>query len=200
MVEHWRKLGDLLGAPLLPVTTGKSLNGLIDHFNALPNFRMRWCTRMLKIEPFYRFLLDKAPATSYVGLRADEEGRAGMSFPSYEGQITVRFPLREWGWGLQDVLDYLDEKGVQIPKRTDCARCYHQTLGEWWLLWHDHPALYAEAEDQERRIGHTFRSEQRDSWPASLEGMRERFERGEVPRGTKQMDDLFNVQCRVCSL
>lgn len=211
MIDHWLRLGELLGRPLVPVTTGKSLSGLIRHFKALPNNRMRWCTRMLKIEPYYRWLVEHAPAVSYVGLRADEEGRQGMSFPEISGSIKVRFPMREWGWGERDVWEYLDKRNVSIPARTDCARCYHQTLGEWWRLWHDHADLYenAEAEEawvsKERGRDHTFRNATRDTWPAGLKDLRERFERGFVPPGTVQTDDLFvggrrKTMCRVCSL
>lgn len=211
MIDHWKKLGQVLGSRLLPVTSGQSLGGLISRWGALPNNRMRWCTRILKLEPYYRFLIGAAPVVSYVGLRADEEGRAGMEFPSIDGSITVRFPMKEWGWGVADVWAYLDQRGIRIPSRTDCARCYHQTLGEWWRLWHDHSEIYADAEQQEFTVSekrgkqHTFRNESRDTWPAALHEMRQKFEAGYVPQRTKTMDDLFGGarrpnMCRVCSL
>ena len=56
MLDHWRRLGDLLGAPILPVTSGTSLQGLIRRWRALPNPHQRWCTRVLKLEPYYRYL------------------------------------------------------------------------------------------------------------------------------------------------
>ena len=52
------------------------LAGLIKQWNALPNWRQRWCTRVLKIEPFAAYLMRHSPARFYVGLRADEEARA----------------------------------------------------------------------------------------------------------------------------
>lgn len=91
----------------------------------------------------------------------------------------------------------------------DCARCPFQRLHEWWSLWRDHPDVYAHAEKQETAIGHTFRSAQRDSWPADLGGMRARFERGERPafRGPSPYNlPLFDAgrddasSCRVCRL
>ncbi len=205
MFEHWKRLAALLGKPILPITSGHSLSGLIRHYNALPNWRQRWCTRRLKIEPYYAWLVKHAPAVSYVGLRADEEDRQGMQFPEIAEAVKVRFPMREWSWGEADVWAYLDRRGVTIPARTDCARCYHQTLGEWWRLWHDHPELYADAENQEQATGHTFRGPNRDSWPAPLNELRQRFEHGDVPPGTVQTDDLFQggrrkTMCRVCSL
>lgn len=76
MFEHWKNLGTLLGRPLTPVVAG-TLAGLIAKQNALPNFRMRWCTRMLKIEPYAAWLSQQGECVSYVGLRADEEDREG---------------------------------------------------------------------------------------------------------------------------
>lgn len=204
MIEHWKHLGELLGKPILPVTSGVSLKGLIRRWNALPNNRQRWCTRVLKIEPYYRWLQKHSPCISYVGLRADEESRQGMRFPNVDGSVTMRFPMREWGWGESDVWGYLDSRKVSIPARTDCARCYHQTLGEWWRLWHDHADIYADAEAQEEQTGHTFRNKSRDTWPAALNKLRQRFERGEIPPRTVHTDDLFwggrRSMCRVCSL
>jgi len=203
MFAHWRQLGERLGKAITPVVGG-TLDGLIEKQNALPNWRQRWCTRMLKIEPYRAWLMQQSEKyeriVSYVGLRADEEGRAGGMYDDIPG-VEMRFPFREWGWGLQDVWKYLIQKDVTIPARTDCARCFYQTLGQWWDLWKQHPDLYAEAEAQEKTTGHTFRSPGRDTWPAALKELRERFETGYVPRGAELNMDLFGrSQCRACSM
>ena len=138
MFEHWRRLGELLGKPLQPITSGHSLQGLIRKWNALPNWRQRWCTRVLKIEPFNAYLLSQLPAITYVGLRADEEERRGAIYGGVDG-ITQRYPLREWGWGIDEVRGYLTDLGITIPQRTDCARCFFQRAGEWYELWRKHP-------------------------------------------------------------
>lgn len=210
MIDHWLNLNKLLGAKILPVTSGVGLDGLIKKWTALPNSRMRWCTRVLKLEPFYRFLKEIEPVVSYVGLRADEMERQGMDFPEV-GRVKIRFPMREWGWGEHDVWNYLDKRGIKIPARTDCARCYHQTLGEWWRLWHDHVEIYGDAEQQEAIVSEyrgkslSFRSDTRDSWPADLKSLREKFEAGHVPPRTITTDDFFQggrrkTVCRPCSL
>lgn len=209
--EHMRRVAEMTSCRLQVVTCGHSLNGLIERQRMIPNARARWCTRMLKIEP-YRKWLSAATAqhghvVSYVGLRADEAGRAGGAYEDIPG-VEMRFPLREWGWGLAEVMSYLERRGVEIPERTDCARCFFQRLPEWWLLWRDHPGLYLDAEEQEARIsadrGHpcTFRSPSRDTWPAGLADLRAEFERGRVPRGGQHQHDLFRGSgaCRVCSL
>jgi 3'-phosphoadenosine 5'-phosphosulfate sulfotransferase (PAPS reductase)/FAD synthetase len=197
LFEHWRMLGEILGKKIVPVVHHLGLNGLIDAQNALPNWRQRWCTRILKIEPYRRWLSANTPAISYVGLRADEEGRAGGAYDDIAG-VTMRFPLREWGWAQDDVWSYLDAKGIKIPKRTDCDRCFYQRIDEWFDLWKDHPEKYAHAEAQEIKIGHTFRSPGRDTWPASLAELRAQFESGRTPR--KRRSSLRDAQCRVCTL
>lgn len=199
MFEHWMKLGGLLGRPLKPISDA-SLDGLIHGYGALPNWRQRWCTRQIKIEPFKRYLLTVAPAVSYVGLRADEAEREGAVYGDITG-IEQRYPLRELGWGVGDVLAYLGQRGVTIPKRTDCDVCFLQRLGEWWDLWKDHPQQFAQGEEYEAVTGHTFRSPGRDSWPASLKDLRARFEAGDTPRDRRQLSlDVRPDMCRACTL
>ena len=154
----------------------------------LPNHRMRWCTRMLKIEPFNAYLLENAPAVSYVGLRADEEERKGNIYGGVGG-IEQRYPLREWGWGLAEVLECIESYEITIPKRTDCARCFFQRMGEWWNLWNEHPDKFAEAEADEELTGHSFRYER------PLRGMREEFEKGKWPKCAGQLE-LFDYAAK----
>ncbi len=213
MEAHWRKCEELTGRPLLRLTAPDGAGGvltlekLIRRFEALPNDRMRWCTRMLKIEPTRAFmlrLLADGPAVLYVGLRADEEARQGLF---WEGE--TRFPMREWGWGEADVWAYLDRRGVKIPRRTDCAWCYHQRLIEWKVLAEDHPDLYQQAIELEDWVSdrrgrmHTFRNASRDTWPADLRSLRDEFLRGRKVRGEKAYRERIaegRSPCRVCSL
>lgn len=202
MVAHWQKLEGLLCAPLHRITT-LSLKANNFRHGSLPNWRMRFCTGDLKIKPYIALMLKMAPAVSYVGLRADEVGRQGTNYGKAGGEvygvvdgIEQRFPLRELGWGVREVLGYLEEKGVTIPKRTDCARCFFQRLIEWYELWRDYPAIYADAEAEEDHYGHTYRSDSRDTWPAALKDLRKEFESGKVPKDTRER----TMMCRVCSL
>lgn len=193
MVEHWENLERLLGKPFIRITNHNiTLNGLIEIQKAIPNFRQRWCTRILKIEPTIAWCVRNAPVLMHVGLRADEDEREGI----YGGLVVSRFPFREWGWGITQVRDYLKFRGVEIPKRTDCARCYHQRLGEWRDLWRDYPRLYWEAQSQETSLGHTFRSPGRDTWPSDLLSLAKEFSSGRVIRGDGNRGDI----CRACTL
>lgn len=195
MQQHWTHLEELLGQPLIRVNAGVSLLGLIAKQRALPNWRMRWCTRLLKIEPFQAYVLNAAPATTYVGLRYDEPGREGVT--DWGEGVESRFPLVEWGWGINEVLAYLDNRGVAVPERTDCAICFFQTLGEWYELWRAHPNLYAHGEIVEEWTGHTLRSEQRDTHPAALAALRREFQAGYVPKPSKMKDR--KIMCSTCA-
>lgn len=204
MFAHWRNMGERLGRRILPIIDC-SLKGLIDEYQALPNFRQRWCTRRIKIEPYERFLAElvkSGPVVSYVGLRADEPARAGGIYAHIDG-VTTRHPLREWGMGETEVQAELARRGIVCPTRTDCARCYHQRLGEWFLLWLDNRDLFMDAEGDEDRTGHTFRTPGRDAWPTALRDLRAEFERGRIPTvslNRMARESQASGQCRACSL
>lgn len=124
MFEFWRWLGGdkALGKRLMPIM-GETLMGCIARNKMLPNFRVRFCTRQIKIEPYRAFLKEQSligPVVSYIGLRADEPGRAGGAYDDIDG-VTMRFPLREWGMGEDEVQAGLAERGIKCPDRTDCA-------------------------------------------------------------------------------
>lgn len=201
MFNHWAMLRQRLGGNFIPIMGG-TLEGQIEKQGCLPNFRMRWCTRILKIEPYAAWLMQQSQnyerIVSYVGIRADEEEREGGDYTNVPG-IEMVFPMREWGWGINDVMDYLQGQCITIPDRTDCALCFFQQLYEWWILWKDHPDLYQRGVDLEAATNHTFRTDGRDTWPTSLAGLREKFEAGFIPRNKKRQGDLFGtLQCRVC--
>jgi len=196
MYAHWRKLEGLLGKAMT-IINKRSLKGVIKIHQALPNWRMRFCTTDIKIIPFNEYLLRMWPCTAYVGMRADEpfEKRKGNRV---HGGIEQRFPLREWGWTISDVLDYLEFRGVTIPPRTDCARCFFQTIAEWKRLYEEHPEIYADAIAEEESTGHTYRSPGRDTWPASLKELASEFDRGRMPR-TKPSMEGRPTMCSTCA-
>jgi hypothetical protein len=193
---HMRALRDRIG-PITPIMYPGGLGGLIEQWAALPNWRQRWCTRVLKIEPFAAYLMEHSPARFYVGLRADEEIREGGDYQEVPN-VEMVFPLRDAGMNISDVREFLAVRGIAIPRRTDCMVCFFQRLIEWWELWQNNPDAYAQGEAWEAATGHTFRSPSRDSQPASLRELREKFETGWVPRDTR--DPINAMQCRVCRL
>ena len=206
MFKHWDNLEHLLGAKLMRLAPfkGDGLVEVIRQQKMIPNFRARFCTRILKIQPTVQWLTENAPCVQYVGLRADEAERKGI-YGDMQG-VEQKYPMREWGWGIDEVWGYLDRRGVEIPERTDCAWCFFQRLIEWKRLWQQHPQIYQAAVDLEKEIGGTFTSPGRDTWPASLESLRDEFKKGRRVRGEQNYDQkkLFDCDrealCRVCSM
>lgn len=191
---HMRALRDRIG-PITPIMYPGGLGGLIKQWNALPNWRQRWCTRVLKIEPFAAYLMQNAPARFYVGLRADEEAREGGDYAQVPN-VEMVFPLREAGMDKPAVIKFNADRGIVIPSRTDCMVCFFQRLIEWYELWRDNLAAYLEGEAWEAATGYTFRSPGRDTQPTSLKDLRAKFETGWIPRDTR--DPISEMKCRVC--
>lgn len=203
MVLHMRRVEKLLGKPILGLTNG-TLKSIIDDQQMIPNYRARFCTRILKLVPAGRFYEKYSPVVAYIGLRDDEDEREGTrpggDSASIESDVRQDFPFQRWGWDLEKVWAHLNDKGITIPERTDCAWCPYQRLGEWYNLWKDHPEIYAEGEAIEDKYGHTFRSDGRDTWPASLKGLRLKFEAGEIPERSLRMMEKRQGMCRVCAM
>jgi len=199
METHWQKLSRILKQPILRVRDPEypTIYDLIEHFQALPNFRQRWCTRILKIETAQQFYNLVKPAIIYVGLRADEEKRQGNKL--YDADIEQRFPMQEWGWSIKDVWDYLGEKNITIPQRTDCAMCFYQRLGEWWSLWKYYPDYFKRLINLENKIGHTLMSPGKHKiWPHKLSDLGNEFAKGRLPRGVESNSQ--NQKCRACNI
>lgn len=68
--------------------------------NFLPSPKMRWCTQLLKIKPFEKYVGNDA-VVNYIGIRADEN-RTG--YVSSKPNIEARYPLIEGG---------IDKEGVE---------------------------------------------------------------------------------------
>lgn len=193
MIEHLNNIEKRLNSPILRLSHPKypTIYDLIDHFQMLPNFRARWCSRILKIEVAQEFYQNNKPAIVYVGLRADELSRKGNKL--FDKNIIQSFPMKEWGWNINHILTYLDRNKITIPQRTGCAMCFYQRIGEWWDLWKFHPNRFAKIEFIEKQLGHTLLSPGKFSnWPSPLKDLRKEFEKDRVPRGANNQRKLFN--------
>lgn len=118
----------------------------------LPAPNMRWCTRMLKIEPFERYI-GEDEARMYIAIRADEH-REG--YISTRPNIVPVYPFKEEGVNKADVFRILEESGVGLPdyyawrSRSGCYFCFFQRKSEWVGLLEQHPDLYEKAIDYEK--------------------------------------------------
>lgn len=119
----------------------------------LPSPQVRWCTELLKIKPFERYVGDAA-VFSYVGIRADEMSRKG--YISTKPNIVARFPFIDAGIKQPDVRRILEQSGLGFPdyyawrSRSGCYFCFYQQRREWVGLLEKHPDLFKKAMEYER--------------------------------------------------
>ncbi len=128
----------------------------------LPSPRSRWCTGMLKIKPFEKYV-GNSTAFSYIGIRGDEdrEGYIPKKPPKFSEKPNILpvYPFKEDGITLQDVKMILEEEGIGLPdyyqwrSRSGCYFCFYQQIGEWQGLKERHPELYQKAKTYEKTTG-----------------------------------------------
>jgi 3'-phosphoadenosine 5'-phosphosulfate sulfotransferase (PAPS reductase)/FAD synthetase len=118
----------------------------------LPSPTNRWCTKMLKLKPFEKFV-GSDPVVSYVGIRADEDR---LGYISKKPNIKAVFPLRDAGIDLPGVKQILEDAGMGLPTfmnwgRTNsgCTFCFFQQPVEWVRLLENHPDRFYEAMEYE---------------------------------------------------
>lgn len=150
---------DLLGLAKKPNRTAFDVWLYEVYGGFLPNPRARWCTRVLKIQPFEAYV-GSDRAFSYIGIRADEdrEGYVAKRPPviSKRPNILPVYPLKDDGLGLAEVETILEEAGLGLPEyynwrsRSGCYFCFYQQIGEWQGLREHHPGRFRAAQRYER--------------------------------------------------
>jgi 3'-phosphoadenosine 5'-phosphosulfate sulfotransferase (PAPS reductase)/FAD synthetase len=151
--EFLARLEAYLGKPIIRLNADRPFDHYLKLFNGyLPSSRQRWCTRVLKLKPFEKYVGDES-VVSYVGIRADED-REGLI--STKPNIKTRFPFKEDGINHADVLRILEEAGLGLPKyyewrsRSGCYFCFFQRKSEWVGLLERHPELFEKAKAYEK--------------------------------------------------
>lgn len=124
----------------------------------LPSPLARWCTVVLKIQPFEKYI-GNSTAYSYIGIRGDEnrEGYAGKKSPALSSKPNILpvYPFKDDGIGLDDVKQLLDGAGLGLPdyyewrSRSGCYFCFYQQIAEWQGLYARHPDLFEKARQYE---------------------------------------------------
>src|SRR2546426_3709512 len=151
--EYLCKVEAYLGKPIVRLNADRGFDHWLDVYNGyLPSSRMRWCTRLLKIRPFERYVGDDS-VVNYIGIRADEN-REG--YISTKPNITARYPFKEDGIVKSDVFRILEESGIGVPEyykwrtRSGCYFCFFQRKAEWVGLKENHPDLFELAKRYEK--------------------------------------------------
>lgn len=184
----------------------------------LPSPQVRWCTEMLKIKPFEKYVGDD-PVFSYVGIRADELSRKG--YISTKPNITARFPFIEDGIKKEDVARILEQSGLGFPdyykwrSRSGCFFCFYQQRREWVGLLERHPDLFKEAmayekTDPKSGIAYTWvqgESLAELSKPERVTQIKQEYERRQQmnnkQKGDSSLKDVFSDEptgCLICHL
>jgi 3'-phosphoadenosine 5'-phosphosulfate sulfotransferase (PAPS reductase)/FAD synthetase len=151
--QYLYRLEAILGKKIVKTTSERSFdNWLKVYGNMIPSNHRRWCTKMLKLKPFEKYVGDDA-VINYIGLRADED-RVG--YISHKPNITPVYPFRDDGLELADVHRILEESGLGLPQYTEwgrtrsgCFFCFYQQKIEWVRLKEHYPELFEEAKAYE---------------------------------------------------
>jgi 3'-phosphoadenosine 5'-phosphosulfate sulfotransferase (PAPS reductase)/FAD synthetase len=150
--EFLDKLEAYLGKEIVRLNSDKEFEDWLKvHNEYLPSPRQRWCTRMMKIKPFEKFV-GEDPVISYVGIRADEN-REG--YISSKETIKAVFPFIDDGLVRDDIFQILEDS-VGIPEyykwrsRSGCYFCFFQQQSEWLGLKRNHPELFEKAKAFEK--------------------------------------------------
>ncbi len=126
--------------------------------NYLPSAQNRWCTEVLKLRPYSKWLKDNCSNVkvhSYVGLRADEKSDRVGYVTTDEGTIQ-HHPFAKDGLIYSDIKQILTDCGLGFPDyyhwrtRSGCFFCFFQTKSEWIGLYENHRDLYMEASSMEK--------------------------------------------------
>lgn len=154
--EYLDKIEAYLGRRVVRLCDERGFDHWLDIYGGfLPSSQMRWCTRMLKIRPFEKYVGDDN-ILMYVGIRADEDRQA---YVSTKPNITPMYPFKDDGIKRDDVFRILEESGVGLPTyydwrtRSGCYFCFFQRKREWVGLKENHPELYQLAMDYEKPDG-----------------------------------------------
>ena len=119
---------------------GKDYHTLPDYIKAakfFPSPRIRFCTRVFKVEPIDKFLREQGECELMIGLNMDEQDREGNH--GMMANVTYRYPLIENGITRGACVKIL-EKAELLPKfpaymaRGGCVGCFFKSKREFEAL------------------------------------------------------------------
>lgn len=169
--DYLKKLEVYLGKPITYLKhDGRGFDELLlTRRGFLPSPQVRWCTELLKIKPFERYLGEDL-CYSYIGIRADELHRKG--YISTKPNIIAQYPFIDAGIRKEDVIRILDESGLGLPEyykwrsRSGCYFCFFQQKIEWVGLLENHKDLFEKSityEREDQQTGEKYTWSQNES-------------------------------------
>lgn len=140
-------------------TKGETVDSLTDYIklhNYFPSSRMRFCTRLFKIEPIDEFLSNQGECELMIGLNADEASDRTGNFGLKEN-VSYTYPLVTDGLDRQDCKDLLERYGLlpQFPPYMDrggCKFCPFKSKKEFAAMVHLAPGEIEEIRELEESI------------------------------------------------
>jgi len=147
--EYLDRVESYLGKQIIRLNSDVGFDHWLKVFSGyLPSPNARWCTKLLKLKPFEKYVGDQK-VISYVGLRYDED-RVG--YISHKDNITTTFPFKEDKIGYSGVIKILKESGIGLPPymkwgrtHSGCYFCFFQKAIEWVRLLEYHPDYFEKA-------------------------------------------------------
>lgn len=155
-----------LGLPVVRICEGRTPEEVFEAEHFLGNNRVALCSKILKIDPAWRWVKQHFPdpgsCVLYVGIDAGEPGRipaiAGGWEP-YETQFPLTWPQYKH-LGKDDLLAWCRAEGLEPPRMYDLGfahancggRCVRAGQAHWLHLLEVWPDRYADAEAFEQRI------------------------------------------------
>lgn len=153
--EYLSKLEVYLGKKIERLSSDRTFDHWLKLYRGtLPSPSMRWCTKVMKIDPLEKWI-GEDKAVSYVGIRADEASRKGY-ISSKKNFLSV-FPFIDDGLELHDIESILTDSGIGKPSyyewrsRSGCYFCFYQRKSEWVGLHDNHPDLFAKSIEYEQK-------------------------------------------------
>jgi 3'-phosphoadenosine 5'-phosphosulfate sulfotransferase (PAPS reductase)/FAD synthetase len=143
---------------------GQPFDALIEHRGFLPNPRMRFCSRDLKVEPINHFCRDRGWDywTNVIGLRHDEGARLLRKYAeNAQGthRWTSRMPLDKGRVVKAEVMDFWSGQAFDLGLRSyegNCDLCFMKGSGTLAAIIRETPGCASWWIDAEARTGRRF--------------------------------------------
>lgn len=168
--DLYRFIGDCMkrwGGELVTYRDGRTPLEVATDVKIVPNNRIAPCTRILKIEPFVKYIKENFgpdnPVTILLGLDYTEVHRMKAPKANYEALgewVKVDYPLMWKPYEMRNYFDVVrDDWGVEVPRlyqrgypHNNCGgRCVKQGQREWLRTLHYFPEQFCEVADWEKQ-------------------------------------------------
>lgn len=160
-----------LDIPITERSDGRSLTELIYDENMIPNNRVPFCSRVLKIEPGEKYIAELREAgitdiQKIFGFSALEERRVQVQTAmGWKLGFTARFPMIEDGITKQQAADWCQcTMGVRLPRmykwseHANCPGCFRGGKAYWLNVQTHMPEVFQRRMKLEKELGYTISS------------------------------------------